>query len=75
MRGIETFEPRALLAGDGAGILISMPESFLIRVTAELGIDLPPRKYYGVGMVYLPTDSTLREQVKATMMEVRPVAP
>lgn len=48
-----------------------MPESFLIRVTAELGIDLPPRKYYGVGMVYLPTDETLRSQVKSTMMEVR----
>lgn len=49
-----------------------MPESFLIRVTAELGIDLPPRKYYGVGMVFLPTDETLRSQVKATMMDVRP---
>jgi hypothetical protein len=58
-------------AGDGAGILISMPESFLIKVTAELGIDLPPLKYYGVGMVFLPTDETLRNQVKATMMDVR----
>ena len=65
----------ALCAGDGAGILVSMPESFLIRVTAELGIDLPPRQYYGVGMVYLPTDDTLRAQVKATMMEVRPATP
>lgn len=58
--------------GDGAGILVSMPESYLIRVTAELGIDLPPRKYYGVGMVFLPNDETLRSQVKSTMMEVRP---
>jgi hypothetical protein len=47
-----------------------MPESFLIRVTAELGIDLPPRNYYGVGMCFLPTDESLRSQVKALMVEV-----
>lgn len=71
-RNTETlWSTRATCAGDGAGILVSIPESFLIRVTAELGIDLPPCKYYGVGMVYLPTDETLRNQVKSLMMEVR----
>lgn len=60
-------------AGDGAGILVSIPQEFIIRVTSELGIDLPPRNYYGVGMCFLPTESELREKVKALMNEVRRV--
>jgi glutamate synthase (NADPH) large chain len=59
-----------LTAGDGAGLLVAMPEAFLIRVAAEIGIDLPPRNYYGVGMAFLPQDAELRTRVKATMDEV-----
>lgn len=58
-------------AGDGAGILVSIPQEFIIRVTSELGIDLPPRNYYGVGMCFLPTEAQLRDKVKALMNEVR----
>lgn len=62
-------------AGDGAGILCAMPESFLIRATSELGIHLPPRNYYGVGMAFLPQDASVRSQVKELMDTVRSSLP
>src|SRR5258708_37065570 len=40
--------------GDGAGILIQMPDKFLRRVTGAAGIKLPVFKQYGAGMVSLP---------------------
>src|SRR5512140_2216538 len=40
--------------GDGAGILLQIPDAFLRNVTAALGITLPPPEEYGVGMVFLP---------------------
>ena len=43
--------------GDGAGILLQMPDAFFRRVTAEIGLSLPPEGEYGVGMVFLPQDA------------------
>ena len=40
--------------GDGAGILVQMPDAFFRKVTAEIGLTLPPEGEYGVGMVFLP---------------------
>ena len=42
--------------GDGAGILVQMPDAFLRREAGRLGIALPPPEQYAVGMVCLPTD-------------------
>ncbi len=42
--------------GDGAGILIQMPHVFLSRVCAKNGISLPAPRWYGAGLVFLPTD-------------------
>ena len=39
--------------GDGAGILLQVPDAFLRRA---FGLDLPAPGAYGVGMVFLPTD-------------------
>ncbi|TMC50027.1 MAG: glutamate synthase large subunit [Chloroflexi bacterium] len=39
--------------GDGAGILLQVPDAFLRRAFA---LDLPAPGAYGVGMVFLPTD-------------------
>ncbi len=41
-------------AGDGAGILIQIPDDFLRQECANLGIDLPTAGEYGVAMVSLP---------------------
>src|SRR2546423_3559121 len=41
--------------GDGAGILLQVPHSFLRRVCVPEGIFLPDAGSYGVGMLFLPS--------------------
>ncbi|MEZ5287721.1 MAG: glutamate synthase large subunit [Vicinamibacterales bacterium] len=48
--------------GDGAGILVQMPDRFLRRVVP---VDLPPEGAYGAGMVFLPADDGVRETLRA----------
>ncbi|HEY7311221.1 MAG TPA: glutamate synthase large subunit [Gemmataceae bacterium] len=47
--------------GDGAGILLQMPHTFLHKECAKVGIDLPAPGEYGVGMIFLPSDPRGRE--------------
>ena len=49
-RGASGAEPDS---GDGAGMLIQVPDRFLRRVC---GFDLPPAGRYAVGMAFLPAD-------------------
>ncbi len=46
--------------GDGAGILIQVPDRFFRRECAKLGFTLPPEGEYGVGMVFLPVERQQR---------------
>ncbi|MBC8166693.1 MAG: glutamate synthase subunit alpha, partial [Bryobacteraceae bacterium] len=46
--------------GDGAGILIQIPDKFLRRETARLGFTLPSVGEYAVGMVFLPVEPQQR---------------
>ncbi len=46
------------LAGDGAGILIQLPDKFLRKEFAKKDITLPPPGDYAVGMVFMPRDPT-----------------
>ncbi|MFB3819265.1 MAG: glutamate synthase large subunit [Candidatus Methylomirabilales bacterium] len=46
--------------GDGAGILLQMPDAFLRKACERLKIALPAPGYYGVGMVCLPSDAADR---------------
>src|SRR5688572_26444854 len=46
--------------GDGAGILIQIPDKFFRRETAKLGFTLPPIGEYGVGMCFLPVEPSQR---------------
>ncbi|MBX3181969.1 MAG: glutamate synthase large subunit [Polyangiaceae bacterium] len=50
-RGAAGCDP---LTGDGAGILIQVPDAFLRREASQLGFELPPPGEYGVGCVFLP---------------------
>ncbi|MBS1105185.1 MAG: gltB [Deltaproteobacteria bacterium] len=43
--------------GDGAGILIQLPDRFLRREAEQLGIELPPLGAYASGMVFLSQDA------------------
>ena len=56
--------------GDGAGILIQMPDRFLRRETARLGIALPPERHYGAGFVFLPRDAALRAEIEALIERI-----
>ena len=48
------------LMGDGAGILIQIPDQFLRDEMAKQGVTLPRAGDYGVGMVFLPKESASR---------------
>ncbi|KAL6762553.1 hypothetical protein V8C86DRAFT_1824990 [Haematococcus lacustris] len=51
--------------GDGAGILVAMPDTFLSNtLLEEQGIRLPPAGEYAVGQVYLPRDEGLRHRAR-----------
>jgi len=56
--------------GDGAGILIQMPDRFLRRETLRLGFTLPPERHYGAGLVFLPKEPTWRARVEARFEEI-----
>jgi glutamate synthase domain-containing protein 2/glutamate synthase domain-containing protein 1/glutamate synthase domain-containing protein 3 len=52
--------------GDGAGVLIQLPDRFLRGEAERLGIELPAEGQYASGMVFFPQDDALREaQVSA----------
>ncbi len=48
------------LAGDGAGILLQIPDAFLREEMAKQRVKLPPYGQYGVGMVFLPQEPASR---------------
>ena len=52
-RGATGADPNT---GDGAGILIQLPDEFFRKEAAQNDLNLPPRGQYGVGMVFLPKD-------------------
>jgi len=47
--------------GDGAGILMQIPDAYLQAACREENIKLPTAGSYGVGMVYLPQDLEARQ--------------
>ncbi|WP_062195882.1 MULTISPECIES: glutamate synthase-related protein [Caldimonas] len=48
------------LMGDGAGILIQIPDEFYRAEMAKQGVELPPPGEYGVGMIFLPKEHASR---------------
>ena len=51
--------------GDGAGILLQLPHTFLRKAAPAAGFDLPEPGAYGVGMIFLPRDADERRRVEA----------
>jgi len=56
-RGATGADP---LAGDGAGVLIQIPDQFFREELARQGLALSPLGEYGVGMVFLPQEPASR---------------
>src|SRR5881296_1048969 len=66
-RGACGCEPNT---GDGAGILLQVPDKFLRKQCGRLGIPLPGPKDYGVGCVFLPRNLTQREKVQGLIATI-----
>jgi glutamate synthase (ferredoxin) len=66
-RGACGCEPNT---GDGAGILVQMPDRFLRREGARLGIALPPVGEYGAGLVFLPREPLQADKVRALLHSI-----
>ncbi|MBX0289163.1 glutamate synthase large subunit [Hymenobacter sp. HSC-4F20] len=52
-------------SGDGAGLLLQLPHWFLLEECTTLGIRLPEPGEYGVGMAFLPKETTQREACRS----------
>ncbi|MCV0393855.1 MAG: glutamate synthase large subunit [Rhizobiaceae bacterium] len=57
------------LVGDGAGVLVQIPDRFFRAEMAEAGIDLPPAGHYGVGHWFMPQDAELRAHIDEIIAE------
>jgi glutamate synthase domain-containing protein 1 len=57
-RGAEGADVRT---GDGAGILVQLPDAFFREV---VDFELPPRGQYGVAVCFLPRDATQRRKLE-----------
>ncbi|MGE0665470.1 MAG: glutamate synthase large subunit [Sphingomonadales bacterium] len=62
-RGAVGADPKA---GDGAGILIQVPDAFMRTEAGKLDITLPKTGHYGVGVIFLPREPA----VQARIMEI-----
>jgi glutamate synthase (NADPH/NADH) large chain len=60
-RGAVGADPKA---GDGAGILVQIPDAFF---RAVVDFELPPAGAYGVGMVFMPKEETARQETQSTV--------
>jgi glutamate synthase domain-containing protein 2/glutamate synthase domain-containing protein 1/glutamate synthase domain-containing protein 3 len=63
-RGAEGADPNT---GDGAGILLQIPDAFLRAAVS--GLDLPRPGRYGVGVCYLPSDPERRAELEQLIEE------
>ncbi|MEZ5704046.1 MAG: glutamate synthase-related protein [Burkholderiaceae bacterium] len=55
------------LMGDGAGLLIQLPDALYREEFAARGVTLPPPGEYGVGMLFLPKEHASRLAVEQEM--------
>jgi glutamate synthase domain-containing protein 1 len=58
------------ITGDGAGILIQMPDDFMRKVTAPLNINLPDEGKYGVGVIFLPQNAVMRKAAETIIEKI-----
>jgi glutamate synthase (NADPH) large chain len=66
-RGATGYDPKL---GDGAGLLMQIPDAFLRAEVASLGIQLPEVDKYAVGNFFLPQDDANRAQCEAVVARI-----
>src|SRR4051794_16538146 len=57
-------------SGDGAGILVRLPDGFLREKCKALGITLPKLGHYATGNVFLPKELVARQQAERAFEKV-----
>jgi len=50
--------------GDGAGVLLQMPHTFLAEACKAARFTLPPAGEYGCGLIFLPRNPTVRRKIE-----------
>jgi glutamate synthase (NADPH) large chain len=53
--------------GDGAGLLVQVPDAFFRKSCGDLGRRLPPAGDYAVGMIFLPAEPSLAARCAAAL--------
>jgi glutamate synthase (NADPH/NADH) large chain len=66
-RGATGYDPKL---GDGAGILIQMPDEFLRQEAAKLSITLPPVGEYSCGTIFLPQSGNGRLACESALARI-----
>ena len=66
-RGATGYDPKL---GDGAGLLMQMPDAFMRKNAALLGFDLPEVGQYAVGNLFLPQDAQNRALCEALITKI-----
>jgi len=59
-----------LKTGDGAGVLVQIPDKFFQAQSSFLKIRLPKEGYYGVGMIFMPEDQKLNTKCRQIIEDV-----
>lgn len=66
-RGATGYDP---LLGDGAGILLQMPDEFLRGVAGQTGIELPRIGQYACGNIFLPQSTNGRIACESAVQRI-----
>ncbi|HVH19895.1 MAG TPA: glutamate synthase subunit alpha, partial [Myxococcota bacterium] len=56
--------------GDGAGLLVQIPDAFMRGEAKKHGIELPPVGCYAVGMIFLAQDADVAAQQAAALERI-----
>lgn len=54
--------------GDGAGILLGLPDRFFQSVASESGVNLPPKGDYAVAQLFLPREVVAKQTLQASLV-------
>ncbi len=66
-RGATGYDPKL---GDGAGLLMQMPDTFMREEAAKLDMTLPKAGAYAVGQVFLPQNADNRAKCEAIFAKI-----
>ena len=66
-RGAAGAEPNT---GDGAGVLVQLPHNFFVEVARKARITLPAAGDYGVGLLFLPRNPSVRRKLEQKFEQI-----